>query len=88
MKAYGGVDVEIRIFFYFGTSWRLVFTFTPRPLYLRGNSPSAHWIRRLGGPESRSGRRGEEKILDPTGTRTPTRSRYPGSYGITYSLLF
>jgi hypothetical protein len=26
----------------------------------------------LGGPQSRSGRRGEEKILDPTGTRTPT----------------
>jgi hypothetical protein len=27
---------------------------------------------RLGGPQSRSGRRGEEKILDPAGTRTPT----------------
>jgi hypothetical protein len=27
--------------------------------------------RRLGGPQSRSGRRWEEKILDPTGTRTP-----------------
>jgi hypothetical protein len=25
--------------------------------------------RRLGGPQSRSGRRGEEKILEPTGTR-------------------
>jgi hypothetical protein len=40
--------------------------------------------------QSRSGRRGEEKILNPTGTRTPTpgrparsqslyRLRYPGS---------
>jgi hypothetical protein len=28
--------------------------------------------RRLGGPQSRSGRYGEAKILDPTGTRTPT----------------
>jgi hypothetical protein len=28
--------------------------------------------RRLGGPQSQSGRRGEEGILDPTGTRTPT----------------
>jgi hypothetical protein len=28
--------------------------------------------RRLGGPQSRSGRFGEEKILDPSGTRTPT----------------
>jgi hypothetical protein len=28
--------------------------------------------RRLGGPQSRSGQYGEVKILDPTGTRTPT----------------
>jgi hypothetical protein len=28
--------------------------------------------RRLGRSQNRSGRRGEEKILDPTGTRTPT----------------
>jgi hypothetical protein len=28
--------------------------------------------RRLSGPQSRSGRHGEAKILDPTGTRTPT----------------
>jgi hypothetical protein len=28
--------------------------------------------RRLGGPQSRYGRRGGEKILDPTGIRTPT----------------
>jgi hypothetical protein len=27
---------------------------------------------RLGGPQSRSEWRGKEKILDPTGTRTPT----------------
>jgi hypothetical protein len=39
------------------------------------------------GPQNRSGRRWEEKILDPTGTRIPTpqsssplyRLRYPGS---------
>jgi hypothetical protein len=29
-------------------------------------SPGTHWFR------GRSGLRGEEKILDPTGTRTPT----------------
>jgi hypothetical protein len=29
-----------------------------------------HW--KLGETQSRSGRRGEEKILDPTGIRTPT----------------
>jgi hypothetical protein len=41
--------------------------------------------RRLGGPQSRSGRRGDVKILDPTRTR-PARSqslyrlRCPGSF--------
>jgi hypothetical protein len=30
--------------------------------------------RRLGGPQSLSGRRGEDKILDPTETRTPDSS--------------
>jgi hypothetical protein len=43
-----------------------VVSFTPRPLY--------PFYRRLSGPQSRSGRRGEEKILDPTGTRTPDPS--------------
>jgi hypothetical protein len=45
---------------------------TPAPL------PRYPLDRRLGGPQSRSGRRGEGKILDPTGTRTPTlRSSSP-----------
>jgi hypothetical protein len=51
----------------------------PRPLYPRGKSPQYPLDRRLGGPQSRSERRGEEKILDPTGVRTPTprsSSRY------------
>jgi hypothetical protein len=40
--------------------------------------------RRLGGPQSRSGRPGEQKILDPTGTRTPTpRSSSPLPVAIT-----
>jgi hypothetical protein len=39
-----------------------VVNFTPRPLY-----PRYPLERRLGGPQSRSGRSGEEKILDPTG---------------------
>jgi hypothetical protein len=45
------------------------------PLYHRGNTPPHTryaLCRRLGGPQRRSGRLGEEKILDPTGTRTPT----------------
>jgi hypothetical protein len=38
--------------------------FMPRPLYPRGKSHRYPLDRRLGGPQSRSGRRGEEKILD------------------------
>jgi hypothetical protein len=49
-----------------------VISFTPLPLYPRGKSPRYPLDRRLGGPQSRSGRRGEEKILDPPGTRAPT----------------
>jgi hypothetical protein len=37
-----------------------VVSFTPRPLYTRYPLD-----RRLGGPQSRSGRRGEEKVLEP-----------------------
>jgi hypothetical protein len=46
-----------------GTSWRWVVSFTPRPLYPYGKSPRYPLDRRLGR---------EEKIPDPTGTRTPT----------------
>jgi hypothetical protein len=49
-----------------------VVNFTPRSLYPRGQSPRYPLDRRLGGPQSRSGQFGEEKILGPTGTRTPT----------------
>jgi hypothetical protein len=56
----------------FGISWGWVVSFTPRPLYPRGKIPQCPLDRRLGGPQSRSGRRGEEKMLDPIGTRTPT----------------
>jgi hypothetical protein len=65
MKTYEGV-LDL------GTSWRWVVSFTPRPLYLRGKNPPYPFDRRLGGPQSRSGRYGEVKILGLTGTRTPT----------------
>jgi hypothetical protein len=41
-------------------------------LYPWGKSPQYPLDGRLGGPQNRSGRRGEAKILDPTGTQTPT----------------
>jgi hypothetical protein len=74
MKTYGGVDIYIHVFLtsaVVGGEWsasRLgLFT-------AKGNSPRYPLYRRLGGPQSRCGRRGEEKIFDPTVTRTPTPS--------------
>jgi hypothetical protein len=58
-----------------GTSWRWVVSLMPRPLYPRRTSPRYPLDRRLGGPQNRSGRCGEENILESTKTRTPT-SRY------------
>jgi hypothetical protein len=42
-----------------------VVSFTTRPLYFQGKSPWYPLGRRLGGPESRSGRGGEEKHSQP-----------------------
>jgi hypothetical protein len=39
-----------------------------------GKKPPYPLDRTLDGPQSRSGRRGEKKILDPVGTRTPDSS--------------
>jgi hypothetical protein len=77
--------------FYLGTRRRWVVSFTPRPLYPHGKIPWYPLDRRLGGPQSRSGRGGEEKNSQPpAGNRTsnpnhPVRSQslyrlsYPGS---------
>jgi hypothetical protein len=52
-----------------------------------GRSPWYPLDRRLGRPQSRSGRHGEVKILDSTGTRTPTsRSSSPWPVAITTAL--
>jgi hypothetical protein len=74
MKVDGGVDVKIQIFL--------------RRFISPGKSPRFPWDRRLGGLESRSGRLGGEKILVPTGTRTPTpRSSRPVAIPTTLSRL-
>jgi hypothetical protein len=77
-----------------GTSCRWVVSFTPWTLYPQGNFPRYPLDRRLGGPQYRSGKRGEEKIFDRTETRTPTprssssyRLRYPGSQIRIYFLV-
>jgi hypothetical protein len=57
-----------------GTRWRWVVSFTPRPLYPQGKSPRYPLDRRRGGPQSRSGCGGEEKIPSPrreSNPRTP-----------------
>jgi hypothetical protein len=41
-----------------GTRWRWVVKFMPRSFYPHGNSPWYQLNRRLGGPQSRSGRNG------------------------------
>jgi hypothetical protein len=61
MKTYGGVDVYMHVFLDLGTSWRRVVSFTPRPLYPRVKSSRYPLDRRLGGPQNRSRRCGEEK---------------------------
>jgi hypothetical protein len=57
----------------FGRSarWRWVVSFSPRPLYCQGKSPRYPLDRRLGGPQSRSERNGEEKEVASAGIRIP-----------------
>jgi hypothetical protein len=74
MKAYWGVEVEVHSFFDLGARWRCVVSFTPRPLSPQGKSPWYPMYRRLDGPQSRSGRGGEEKNSHPhreSNPRTP-----------------
>jgi hypothetical protein len=61
----GAVEVYLHSFFDLGTRWRWVVSFTPRPLYPQGKSPWYPLDRRLRGPQSRSGRGGEEKNSQP-----------------------
>jgi hypothetical protein len=72
MKAFGGVDVLIHDFLtsaLVGGEWSASRSdrFTPGE-----RAPGTHWKRRLGGSQNQSERHGKEKILDPTGTPTPT----------------
>jgi hypothetical protein len=61
MKAYWGSEGIAPRILNFGTRWSRAVSFTPRPLYTQGNSPLYPLDRRLGGPQSRFGRGGEEK---------------------------
>jgi hypothetical protein len=61
-----------------GTRCRRVVSFTPRPLFPRAKSPQYHLDRVLGGPQSRSGRRGiDTNILPLPGIEPRPSSPYP-----------
>jgi hypothetical protein len=77
-----------------------VVSFTPRPLYPQGKGPSYPLDRRLGGPQSRSGRGGEEKNsqlppeIEPWNPDRPApspalyRLRYHSSSGYIYIYIY
>jgi hypothetical protein len=60
-----------------GSRWRWVVSFKPRPLYPQGKKPRYPLGGRLGGPQSRSGRSGEEKKSH----NCPCRESNPGHPG-------
>jgi hypothetical protein len=61
MKAYRGSGGIVSRILDLGTRQMWMVSFTPRPLYPQGESPWYPLNRRLGGPQSRSGRGGENK---------------------------
>jgi hypothetical protein len=78
------------------TSWRWVVSFTPWPVYPRVKSPWNPLDRGLGGPQSRFGQIGEQKIRYPAGARTPApprcsqslyRLRHPDSVLVVAALI-
>jgi hypothetical protein len=78
MKTCGRVDPR---FIHLGSSRRLVVGFKSWRLYPRKKSPRYPLNMGLDKPQSRSGRRGEVKILDLTGTRTLI-PRLAGTYPV------
>jgi hypothetical protein len=62
------------------TRWRWVISFTPLSLYSRGKSPRYPLDERLGGPQSRSGRCGEENSFVPVGNWIPSVQSVTHSY--------
>jgi hypothetical protein len=65
MKTYEGSGGIAPRVLEIGTRLRSVVSFTDRPLHTQGKSPWYPLDRRLGGPQSRSGRDGEEKNSQP-----------------------
>jgi hypothetical protein len=74
--------VDVPLLLDFGTRYKWVVRFTLRPLYCEGSNPWYPLDRRLGGPQSRSGRGGEEENSQPLpGLEPPDQpARNPTSY--------
>jgi hypothetical protein len=77
MKAYWGSGGVAPCILDVGPRRRWVVSFSHQPLYFQGKSPWYPLDRRLGGPQSRSGRGGEEKKV-PISCRD-ANPRYPSS---------
>jgi hypothetical protein len=92
MKTYWGNGCIAPCILDLGTRWRWVVSFTPRPLYPKKKSPWYPLDRRLGGPQSRSGRGGEEKNSQtPPGIEPPNSDRSARSqarYRLSYHGIF
>jgi hypothetical protein len=87
MKAHGGVDLQIHIVLTTAVAGGEWSASRPACLTPGERAPRYRLNRRLDEPQSRSGRHGEEKILDPTGTRTSTpRSSSPQPVAIPTAL--
>jgi hypothetical protein len=72
MKTYG--EMYVRVYASFldvDTSWRLVASFTSRPLFSQEEEPQYSFNWKLDGPQNMSGRYRVVKILHDTGNRTP-----------------
>jgi hypothetical protein len=74
MKACSGSEGIASHILDIGSRWRLVVSFTPRPLYRQGKSPWYPLHRRLGGPQNRSGCGCEEKNSQPPPEIEPPNS--------------
>jgi hypothetical protein len=88
MKAYsasGGIAPRI---LNLGTRWRWVVSFTPQPLYPQGKSPWYPLDKRLGGPQSRSGRGGEGKNSRPPSGIEPYNPNRPARNPALYRLRY
>jgi hypothetical protein len=88
MKAYWGSGGIALCILDLGTRWRWVVSFTSRPLNSQGKSPWNPLDRRLGEPQSRSGRGGEKKNSQPLpGLERPIIQRVAQRYTTQLSRL-